>query len=609
MGGGGSQRLHLIIDRADHFYNKEKEMKGKMNLTALLLVLLMCFTLLGGGGALAADNGVEAIGAAEVAYDETVEAVDEPGFWEEFREEYAEDAEYLKWYEIHQQQAEEEPVLRTQSVADGTTPPYTTQTYDHGAKKNDTISYGIDVSYFQPNIDWNKVKKAGITYVILRCGRTSYGEKFNILGEDPKFKEHLEGAYKAGLAVGVYYFSQATTEAEAEKEANETVNILKNYQSKLTLPVFLDVEQGTNYRINKVSKAQGVKNAKKYFDILKNAGFQPALYGNAWDIANICDYTKLTEYPLWLARYNTKSDFSGEYEYWQYTSSGKISGITEGSKLAPVDCNFRYTPAVTTPPMVSAPAPTPKPEAVPPEEPVTPEEPVLSKPAAVTGLKKTAGTTSSLSFAWDAVEGAEKYQVLYSPLKNGTYKAVGTTTKTSFKVTGLKANHGYYVRVRAWNPSGWGPYAVTGGVTAQGQKRTLYTVKKATLYSNVGTEFSKLTTVPKNTVLDVSKEMTGTDLKQWFYVSYKDANGETFKGYLRAESVKVGLRAKATIRTKMRKSAKASAATKKVVAQGKKVILFSSKKGTDGATWYSAFYKAGSKTYSGYLNAAYVLKY
>lgn len=581
-------------------------MKRKMNKTALLLALLMSISLLGGGVS-AADIRVEAIGAAEVECDETVSAVEEPDFWEEFHEEYAEDAEYLKWYEIHQQE-EAEPRLSTQSVTDGTTPPYTAQTYDHGKKKNDTIAYGIDVSYFQPNIDWNKVKKAGITYVILRCGRTSYGEKFNILGEDPMFSQHLEGAYKAGLSIGVYYFSQATTEAEAEKEANETVNILKDYQSKLTLPVFLDVEQGTNYRINKVSKAQGVKNAQKYFSILKKAGYQPALYGNAWDITNICDYTKLTDYPLWLARYNTKSDFSGEYEYWQYTSSGKISGITEGSgKLAPVDCNFRYTPAAAAPPVVTAPAP--KPEAAVPEEPETPEEPGLSKPAAVTGLKKTAGTTDSLSFAWDAVEGAEKYQVLYSPLKNGTYKAVGTTTKTTFKVTGLKANHGYYVRVRAWNPSGWGPYAVTGGVTSLGQKRTLYTVEKAKLYSNVGTEFSKLTTVPKNTVLDVSKEMTGTDLKQWFYVSYKNANGETFKGYLRAESVKVGLRAKATIRTKMRKSAKASATTKKVVAQGKKVILFSSKKGTDGHTWYKAYYKAGSKCYTGYLNAAYVVKY
>ena len=102
--------------------------------------------------------------------------------------------------------------------------------YKHDGKNISTV--GIDVSYAQGDIDWAKVKKAGVDFAMIRCGGRGYGTK-GILYTDEKFKQNIEGATSAGIKVGVYFYSQAITAKEAKEEADYTLKLIKDYNSTL----------------------------------------------------------------------------------------------------------------------------------------------------------------------------------------------------------------------------------------------------------------------------------------------------------------------------------------------------------------------------------------
>ena len=100
------------------------------------------------------------------------------------------------------------------------------------------VSYGIDVSEWQGEINWKKVAATGISFAIIRCG-FRYIES-NELGTDERFKENIEGAIDAGLRVGVYFYGTAVNKEEAREEAEYTINLIKNYN--LSYPVVYDAE-------------------------------------------------------------------------------------------------------------------------------------------------------------------------------------------------------------------------------------------------------------------------------------------------------------------------------------------------------------------------------
>lgn len=109
---------------------------------------------------------------------------------------------------------------------------------DDGVLQNG-MTFGVDVSKYQKNVDWAKVKKAGVSFVIVRIGYRGYGAAGNLV-LDPMFEEHFTNAKNAGLKVGVYFFSQATTEAEAQEEAFACAYVLNG--RKLDYPIFFDTE-------------------------------------------------------------------------------------------------------------------------------------------------------------------------------------------------------------------------------------------------------------------------------------------------------------------------------------------------------------------------------
>lgn len=179
--------------------------------------------------------------------------------------------------------------------------------------------FGIDVSKHQGNIDWTKAA-AGQSFVIIRAG---YGRFAN--QEDQCFKQNIAGAYAAGLDVGVYWYSYAGTEAEARQEAEVCLSVIAPYRDKITLPVFFDQE----YEPNIIAASKAVRTAccVAFCEAVKDAGYIPGMYGSQDWLQNKIVLSSLPDDTvIWCARYSNNKPVI-KYDVWQYSSTGKVSGI------------------------------------------------------------------------------------------------------------------------------------------------------------------------------------------------------------------------------------------------------------------------------------------
>lgn len=207
--------------------------------------------------------------------------------------------------------------------------------YTENGKK--TSYEGIDVSSHQKDIDWAKVKAAGIDFAIIRVGFRGYGTGAIVL--DDYFTKNIEGALAAGIKVGVYFFSQALNETEAIEEADLVIEQLKKYKNKITYPVVYDAEDISNdtARTDGLLGAQITSNCIAFCEKIKEAGYTPMIYANKrWFLTRL-DLTRLTDYDLWHAAYVDAPDTPYMFTMWQYSASGKVDGIN-GS----VDLNISF---------------------------------------------------------------------------------------------------------------------------------------------------------------------------------------------------------------------------------------------------------------------------
>ncbi len=192
---------------------------------------------------------------------------------------------------------------------------------------------GIDVSKWNGNIDWNAVKNSGVSYVIIRCGYR--GSSTGALIEDPMFRSNIQGASKAGLKVGVYFFTQAVNEVEAVEEASMVLGLIKGYG--LSYPVFLDVE-ASNGRADSISPAARTAVCKAFCQTIQNSGYKAGIYANKTWLTSHMDAPSLTGYKIWLAQYAAAPTYNKtRYDMWQYSSKGSVAGI-KGN----VDMNISY---------------------------------------------------------------------------------------------------------------------------------------------------------------------------------------------------------------------------------------------------------------------------
>lgn len=192
---------------------------------------------------------------------------------------------------------------------------------------------GVDVSKYQENIDWNKVAADGVEFAIIRLGFRGMGTN-GTCELDPYFKQNIEGAQAAGIEVGVYFFTQATTVEEAKEEAKFVIDSLKGYD--ITWPVVFDTEEITSYaaaRANKLSKEVRTACTKAFLEEIKAAGYTPMLYANTrWSILDL-DLAQLGDYDFWYAYYGDDIYYPYQFSMWQYTSSGKVDGIKGNADL------------------------------------------------------------------------------------------------------------------------------------------------------------------------------------------------------------------------------------------------------------------------------------
>jgi len=186
---------------------------------------------------------------------------------------------------------------------------------------------GIDVSYYQGNINWTEVKNAGVDFVMIRVGFRGWGSAGSLL-IDNRFVASITGANAAGLQCGVYFYSQAITVAEAVEEAQFTLAAIKGYQ--LTYPVAYDIEdaEAAGARTNGLTNQQRTDFSAAFCDTIKSAGYTPMVYSNKHWLETKLDMNRLSVYDTWLAHYATTTNYARSFTMWQYTSTGRVNGIT-----------------------------------------------------------------------------------------------------------------------------------------------------------------------------------------------------------------------------------------------------------------------------------------
>ncbi len=193
---------------------------------------------------------------------------------------------------------------------------------------------GIDVSKWNGEIDWDKVKNAGIEFAIVRAGYR--GSLTGSLVEDPCFAANMRGAASSGIPVGVYFFTQAVNEVEAVEEASAVLRLVKEY--RLDYPVFIDTEgAGGNGRADGLDVETRTLVCEAFCRTIENAGYEAGVYGSRNWYNNRLETAKLDDYCIWLAEYRSAPIYQGYYQMWQYTSKGSIDGISGN-----VDMNISY---------------------------------------------------------------------------------------------------------------------------------------------------------------------------------------------------------------------------------------------------------------------------
>lgn len=209
--------------------------------------------------------------------------------------------------------------------------------YDLSKLKNDKNGYMsyeddryksrliIDVSSHNGEIDWNKVRESGVDGAMIRLGYRGYGDATIV--EDECFQKNIAGAKNAGLRVGVYFFSQATTPEEAIEEAEYVTE--KIWGRGVSLPVAFDMEpfMGNERFLNHDIKSK-TEMADAFLKVISKFGYEPILYGNPTWFTSDVDISKLTEYPVWLAHYTFSTEWPYAFRMWQFTSQGRVNGIS-----------------------------------------------------------------------------------------------------------------------------------------------------------------------------------------------------------------------------------------------------------------------------------------
>ena len=450
--------------------------------------------------------------------------------------------------------------------------PYTKLKYTHKTSFDDrTILHGIDVSKWQGTIDWNKVKADGIDYAFIQVGFRGYGSSgiLNETTKDPYFEQNMENAIAAGVRVGVYVFSQATTVQEAIEEAEYILDAIHGYD--ITMPLVLDYEYastdsglgGRLYRA-KLSKKKATRICTAFCKEIAAAGYTPMVYANKSMLESQLNASELTDagYRIWLANYTRNTAYTGIFDFWQYSERGSVDGISGF-----VDMNFYYVqetdnfaPAANS---ISSTTFSEVTDYIYTGDAILPEVTVSKNgvplipdvdytitysdnteigtatieisgignycdtrkirfdilPQAMTPLKAKKRTASYITLAWSKDPSVTGYEIYRTSKFNGTYKKVCTITKnstTSYKDTKLSAGKCYYYQIRSYKKIGnnlyYSDFSTTKNLYTQtGYTRNAITNAKVSIYDFIPGTKTETITVTEPTTEDSSSTDTPAD--------------------------------------------------------------------------------------------------
>ena len=195
---------------------------------------------------------------------------------------------------------------------------------------------GIDISEHNGVIDFNKVKEAGINFVIIRA---TYGRK----KEDKLFIRNVKGCIEAGLPFGLYYYSYAIDEETAIEEVDFFLKTVSKYREYIQYPLVIDMEDSDGYKKerNAISKENLTNICIVACNRIREAGFISMIYANADYYKNYLDEEKLKDVPKWIAWWNNNINIDKtKYSIWQYKSTGIVDGI--GTKVDMNESFFDY---------------------------------------------------------------------------------------------------------------------------------------------------------------------------------------------------------------------------------------------------------------------------
>ncbi len=189
------------------------------------------------------------------------------------------------------------------------------------------VSYvGVDISKYQDYIDFNKVKKDGIDYVMIRLGARGYGTGQIIA--DEYFFDNIKRAKDAGLDVGVYFSSQAITVEEAQEEAQLVIDSVGEYHLEYPVAFDMGFVDNDTARIEALSKSERTEIALAFLQKITESGFTGCIFGDKEWLIKEVDLSKLTEYDFWLKQEGDLPDYPYKFSMWQYSRKGSVNGIS-----------------------------------------------------------------------------------------------------------------------------------------------------------------------------------------------------------------------------------------------------------------------------------------
>lgn len=277
-----------------------------------------------------------------------------------------------------------------------------------------TSTRGIDVSVWNGDINWKKVKSDDISFAMIRVAAATY--------PDRRFNQNIEGALKAGIHCGVYLYSYATTPDMARAEAEFALKMISPYT--LTYPIIFDIEDKVHHGL---SNQQRTEIIKAFCDTISASGHLTGIYASLWWFQTMFDLPQLSLYDKWIAQWSSACTFTEAYTMWQFSNIGRIDGI-----IGDVDLNYVYKDYPSLYANMSPPATVPtKPTA-----PIKPPKPTT--PPSIPSATYSVGTKLSLKGVKMFSAASKK---LPSGFANGTYWVYdGQSVNGRIRITNQEQN-------------------------------------------------------------------------------------------------------------------------------------------------------------------------